>query len=81
MKDNIYEYRFGKFPQTKYNLYVDNVLSYSFVTTCRPEEECIDLMHEKAKAFGNRSKKKNYKICSKTKDGEKIVAIGKIPEI
>lgn len=37
---------FGKYPKTRYTLFINKKSAYSFVTTIHPEEECIERLKE-----------------------------------
>lgn len=66
---------FGSFKKAKYIIYKDmasTVHLYSFVTTCRNTEDCINIMKDKFKLF-NEYRKAKPKFCSiyKIQDGIK----------
>jgi len=48
MNNDWANYSFGKYKKAKYKLYVNNQVAYSFVTTLRSEEECVDLLKKMA---------------------------------
>jgi hypothetical protein len=40
---------FGKFMKTKYQLFISSRIRYSFVTTCRSQRECVEILKKKAR--------------------------------
>jgi len=58
---------FGTFPKVKYNLYINRSLTYFFVTTTKPEEDCIAILRKKAKEHMCKMK---YVKISKQIDGK-----------
>ena len=39
-------FNFGKYPKTKYQLFINKTISYSFVTTIRSEEQSVQALKE-----------------------------------
>ncbi len=39
-------FSFGKYPKTKYQLFINKILSYSFVTTIRSEDDSVRALKE-----------------------------------
>lgn len=65
---------FGTFPKAKYNLYINRKLIYFFVTTTKPEEDCIPILRKMAKE--HMSKLKYVKI-TKIIDGKETIIFKK----
>lgn len=57
--DSVY---FNRYKKAKYELRVDNNVIYSFVTTAKSEEECIEILREKAKCHFT-CYSRGFKIC------------------
>ena len=70
MNNDWANYNFGKYQKAKYRLYVNNEIAYSFVTTIRSEEECVDLLKKMATNTVSRYTK-SFSI-KKTVDGNTI---------
>lgn len=71
-------YAFGKYPKAKYELIINKYKEYSFVTTCRSEEDCIQILQEIVDSKYTVSKK-YYKITKKTNEGTKVLKTGSLP--
>lgn len=68
---------FGKYKKAKYQLNVNNYIVYSFVTTNYTQEECVELLKEKAKTHRG-SVNKWYKIIKIEGDNKEILFTGKL---
>lgn len=40
---------FGRFVKTKYRMFISSRIRYSFVTTCRSQRECLEILKKKAR--------------------------------
>lgn len=69
--------RMDKYPKAKYELIINQQLYYSFVTTGKSEEQCIEILKEKSKNFAARQRRK-YKIIKKQEDKKEIIYAGSI---
>lgn len=69
-------YPFGKFKKAKYLLIFRKKVVYSFVTTIHTEEECIEIMIDKAKYFYSYDVK-NYTIMKENSEGSAIIYLGR----
>jgi len=74
MLRDIIEIKFGTFPKIKYSLYVNSYHVYWFVTTIRKEEECINLLKQKAKSLATKIR---YAKITKLENGKEIVLLKK----
>jgi hypothetical protein len=61
-------FSFDKYKKCKYKLFINKELAYFFVTTLHGEEECIEILKEKAKLSPGRYNK--YFLITKTIDGK-----------
>lgn len=77
---NTDKYRFGRFEKCKYKLLINNEPVYSFVTTIRDEQNCIELMLDKAKNY-NSLNYRSYKIIKINNEGERILGKGKLSNL
>jgi transcription initiation factor TFIIIB Brf1 subunit/transcription initiation factor TFIIB len=50
-------YPFGRYKKAKYKLYINKEVQYSFVTTIRSEEDCVEVLKEMAQRSISRSTK------------------------
>tara|TARA_R110000868_G_scaffold36279_7_gene128946 strand:- start:1285 stop:1533 length:249 start_codon:yes stop_codon:yes gene_type:complete len=64
-------YAYDTFPKTKYLLYVNNVIAYSFVTTSKSEDDAIEILKELVKNYTRRNTMA-YKI-KKIEDNVEII--------
>ena len=70
-------YPFGKYKKTKYLLMFGKDITYYFVTTIHTEEQCLQIMIDKAKCLC-REGKKSYKVIKQTDLEKKTIYNGKI---
>lgn len=70
-------YPFGKYKKAKYKLYINNEVAYSFVTTIRDEENCINVLREMAENYISKYTKK-FSITKTTDEGSKTIFTGSI---
>jgi hypothetical protein len=66
---------YNKYKKAKYSLYLRSDLYYSFVTTCRSEEECINILIDMATSTV-RLDKKRFVITKKTDEESKVLFTG-----
>lgn len=69
-------YDFGKFKKAKYLLIFRKKVVYSFVTTIHTEEECIEIMIDKAK-FLYTYEERNFKIIKQNSYESKTIFLGR----
>ena len=69
-------YSFGKFKKTKYLLIFRKKVVYYFVTTIHTEEECIEIMIDKAKYLYT-YEVRNFKIIKENSDGSEVIFLGR----
>lgn len=72
MNEEWRNYNFGAFPWAKYMLYVNGHMVYSFVTTVRSEENCIEELKGIAESKNNETRVAFY-IVKKTKTEQKTI--------
>lgn len=63
---------FGKYTKAKYELIHGGLLSYFFVTTCRPHDECLDILIAMAKLRNQMGERRSYRIFKTTQDAGRI---------
>jgi hypothetical protein len=68
---------FGKYKKTKYQLNVNKHTVYSFVTTNYSEEECVELLKQRAEIHRS-CVNKWYKIVKKDLDKTEVLFTGKL---
>jgi len=69
-------YPFGKIKKAKYLLIFRHKVVYYFVTTIHTEEECIEIMIDKAK-FLYTYDVKNFKIIKENSEGTNTIYLGR----
>ena len=57
---------------------IRNIPSYYFVTTCRPEENAVEILTEKASEYATSCDRQYYKIISESNGIKKILKKGKM---
>ena len=68
--------KFNKYPKTKYTVFVNNGVHYEFVTTSKPEDECINILKEITDSLMY-TNKVNYIVYAKTNGEKRILYKGR----